>query len=348
MGKKSVTYRLRSDFQLAIITLMAAVALIGITPFTVLRGFSGQWTLFGIDLTIQTGILAAVLYTWKTGNTRGPSFFLAYFICVMGIIAVHRLGVPGQNWFYAVTVAMFFLIDRRNALVIVLTSVLVLLGSTGGRLSSEAASFYITILVCAMLSYAFSYRMAMQRDQLEALAAKDPLTGVFNRRTLFDDLDRAHEVFRRERRTYAALILDLDEFKAVNDRYGHLAGDDVLIALCRLVEQNIRKGDRLYRFGGEEFVILVHVARQDHLTVMAEKLRRKVADKLTAPDGKPITISIGGAILLAEESVADWFGRADSGLYTAKNSGRNRTVINGAPGGQTPWTMHKKIGIMRE
>jgi diguanylate cyclase (GGDEF)-like protein len=329
MPNGSIKYRLRNDFQLAVITLMAAVALLGITPFTLMRASNGEWLQFGLDLLLEGGIVTGVIYAWKTGRTRGPSLFLAYLIGAMAVFAVYKLGVPGQNWFYTAIVASFFLIDRRHAMAIALIGLLALLlgGAVGGS-TAEASSFYVTIIVCALLSYVFAYRTARQRHDLETLATRDPLTGVHNRRTLVDDLERVRQVFRREQRRYAILVLDLDSFKSINDRHGHLAGDHVLMALARLIENSIRKSDRLYRYGGEEFVIVVPAANQNGLATMAEKLRRTVAANLAAPDGKPITTSIGGAILRKDESVADWFARADTMLYVAKNSGRNRAIID--------------------
>jgi diguanylate cyclase len=329
VDRESINHRLRNDFQLAIVTLLGTITLVGLSPFTIWRAINGQWLAFGLDLLIQAGILALVLVSWWSGNTRGTSLVAAYFLGVMAVLAVVILGAPGRHWFYPAIVANFFLIDRRHALGIALIGLLIL-ALTGAIPGSavDVATFFATVVVCALLSYAFAYRSAMQRSQLEALAARDPLTGIYNRRTLIDDIERAREVFNREHRSHAVLVLDIDNFKSVNDRYGHLAGDQVLIALARLLEQHIRKGDRLFRFGGEEFVILVPAAHPAGLAVMAEKLRNKVAENITAPDGQPITASIGGATVRPDESAADWFARADSALYVAKNSGRNRCIID--------------------
>jgi diguanylate cyclase len=329
MTKESIRYRLRNDFQLAVISLMAAVALVGLIPFGLWRAINGQWLLFAMDAVILAGIAGNVAYAWWTGNTRAPSLFAAYFLCIMTQVAIHLLGETGRYWLYPQIIASFFLVRRRHAAVISLASLAALpLTGTGFGTGFEATSFLATITVSAMFTYAFAHRVELQREQLETLAALDPLTGIRNRRTLIDDLERAHAVFRRERRPCAVLILDLDHFKDVNDQYGHMAGDRVLIALTRLVEQNIRKGDQLYRFGGEEFVVMAPAVCHAGLTVIAEKLRRKVADNLVAPDGRPITISIGGSLLRADESPADWFARADTSLYVAKNAGRNQSVID--------------------
>jgi diguanylate cyclase (GGDEF)-like protein len=326
---RTIRYQLTNDFQLAIVTLLGAIALLGISPFIILRAINGQWVPFAVDLLIQTGILGSVLHAWRSGSARSASFFLAYFIGIMATVAVHILGAPGVYWFYPAIVANFFLVDRRHALAIALLGLLVIV--LDGRMeksTTESASFLITVIVCALLSYAFAFRTAVQRVQLETLATKDALTGVFNRRTLLEELERARRTFERERRSCGMLVLDLDHFKQINDRHGHLAGDQVLINFARLLERHVRLADRIFRFGGEEFVILVPGANHASLVSMAEKLRRKLEDNTREAEGHWTTASIGGAMLRSGESHEDWFARADAALYAAKTAGRNRTIVD--------------------
>lgn len=332
MNTKPLRYRLNNDFQLAVLTLLAAIALLGITPFTLLRAIQAQWLAFVIDLTIQGGILACVIHAWRTGDTRRPSLALAYFIGAMALVAVWVLGAPGRFWFYPVIVANFFLASRGHALAIALLGLTVML--LNGSLQMpivEVASYAITIIVSALLGYAFAYRTAMQRSQLETLASRDALTNLFNRRTLLDALQSAHREFSRDREPRGLLILDLDHFKQINDNYGHLTGDHVLVMLAQQLEQNVRTGDRLFRYGGEEFVVLAMPESDAGLATMAEKLRSAIEANLDDGHGHAVTASVGGALLRPGEAVQDWFARADTALYVAKNSGRNRVVIDGAP-----------------
>lgn len=325
---KTIGYRLRNDFQLAIVTLLGSIALLGISPFALLRALHAEWVAFFVDLLILAGILGSMLHAWRTGSTHGPSLFLAYFIGVMAVVAIYVLGPAGQFWFYPAIVANFFLVDRRHALSIVLAGLAIgLLRGYVGAPISEAASFAVTTTVCALLGYAFAYRSAVQREQLETLATKDELTGIHNRRALMEELDRSRRNFLREGRRYGLLVLDLDHFKEINDRYGHLEGDRVLMRLARLLEQGIRKGDRAFRFGGEEFVILTPNASRANLEAMAEKLRLKVESEIGTVIGITVTTSVGGAVLTGEDCTSTWFAKADKALYQAKEGGRNRAVI---------------------
>ncbi len=327
---KTIKARLTNDFQLAIVSLMGAIVLLGISPFMVLRAVNGQWLGFAVDLLIIVGIFGIILYAWVKGRTRLPSLLLAYFIGLMGVTAIYVLGTPGRYWFYPVIVACFFLVDRRHALVIALLSLLAVVFITNMP-TSDSASFSVTVIVCALLSYTFAYRTEVQHKQLQMLATKDALTGAANRHLLLEELERAHRQYGREQGSFGLLILDLDHFKSVNDQYGHQAGDRVLVQLARLLERQIRKHDRLFRYGGEEFVILVQGVTEDGLDIMANKLRGNVENYLRGPSGKPVTVSIGGALLRDDESVETWFARADSALYACKNCGRNQVLIDPEP-----------------
>jgi diguanylate cyclase (GGDEF)-like protein len=330
MKLQAIRYRLQYDFQLAVMTLLGVIALIGITPFTLLRAVNGQWLPFTVDFTIQAGILGTFIYAWRTGQTQRASLVLAYFIGVMATAAVFVLGKAGLLWFYPAIVANFFLVDRRHALLIALAGLAVIFlgGKLDDMLPVENASFIITVIVCALLSYAFAYRTAMQRDQLEALASKDPLTGLFNRRTLINALQSVQAAFAHDGEPRGLLVIDLDHFKHINDTYGHLTGDQVLVTLAQQLEQNVREGDRLFRYGGEEFIVLTLPNDKAGLATMAENLRSAIERNLDDGHGHVITASIGGALLRPGEPVQDWFARADTALYVAKNAGRNQVVLD--------------------
>jgi diguanylate cyclase (GGDEF)-like protein len=329
MGIGTIRLRLANDFQLAVLTLLGSIALLGISPFTILRAINGEWSVFATDLFIQVGILGIVAHAWRSGRTSGPSIFLAYFIGTVVTVAFYVLGDVAKYWYYPSIVAIFFLVDRRNALLIALLSlVAAMFNSDVIKPTVDYASFFMTVIVCALFSYAFSYRYSIQRTQLETLVSKDELTGLFNRRTLLEDMESTRLGFEREQRSHGILLLDLDHFKQINDRYGHLTGDHVLIDIAHLLRQQMRQSDRVYRFGGEEFVILVPSPDHVALASIAEKLRDKVENGEYGPDNHSITTSIGGTMLRAGESCDEWFNRADAALYAAKSSGRNRVIID--------------------
>ena len=160
-------------------------------------------------------------------------------------------------------------------------------------------------------------------NEAEDLADRDGLTPVLNRRAFVRELQRVITFAQRFDTPSSLVYFDLDGFKAVNDRFGHAAGDAVLVALVAALSARKRQSDMLFRTGGEEFVLLLpRTAAADALQV-AEDLRLRIADTPLLP-GHPITASIGVAVQQPRHSADDWLGAADRALYLAKHHGRNR------------------------
>ena len=157
----------------------------------------------------------------------------------------------------------------------------------------------------------------------EAQSMTDSLTGLPNRRSFLND---AKTRWNGET-AVALLVLDIDKFKTVNDTLGHHAGDQVLIAFAKAVQDGLPPGTQIYRWGGEEFALSVALP-QAAAAVVADQLRAQIS-ALVLPFGVRITASIGGTVFAANESVESAFQRADKALYSAKNAGRNRVVFLG-------------------
>lgn len=163
--------------------------------------------------------------------------------------------------------------------------------------------------------------------ELTRLAVTDPVTGVWNRHHARDLLVAESAQSDAEQRPVSVLMVDIDNFKSINDGFGHPAGDQVLIELARRLAESVRSADMVARWGGEEFVILLRDCSLKDAVARAEKIRRQIGDAPFAGVGK-VTVSIGVAQRTADEESASWLGRADKALYEAKRAGRN-TVVAG-------------------
>jgi diguanylate cyclase len=328
MHIREIRYRLREDFRLAVISSLSVVTMLGFTPFFIYRVLRAEWAAATLDLGILLSIIVTLLYTWYSGDTKRPSQILMYVLCLAGFTGVRLLGPIVLPWMYPMLVSNFFLVNRRHAVGVAMGYLAVLwLDGHAFQMPLVGGTFTVTALLTCFYSYIFAYRSEMQRLQLENLATRDALTGTFNRRAFQEELLRAHQAFAREQTICGLLVLDIDHFKQVNDTWGHDAGDEVLVQLAYLVEHSVRKTDRFFRFGGEEFVLLVSPTKLSALRTMAENLCDQVAQELIYRE-KPLTVSIGGALLQPTESPDTWFARADAALYRAKNQGRNRAVID--------------------
>jgi len=174
-----------------------------------------------------------------------------------------------------------------------------------------------------------AYENARLFAQVERLATTDGLTGLFNRRHFFTMATRELALAARRSSPLAAVMLDIDHFKQVNDVHGHPVGDDVIATVARRLGATVRATDLVGRYGGEEFaIILLDTGAADALA-LAERLRAAIGDRpvKTEAGDLPVTISVGIACLdAAGDSAGDLLGRADSALYQAKRGGRNRVA----------------------
>lgn len=162
---------------------------------------------------------------------------------------------------------------------------------------------------------------------LQLRTSYDALTGQPLRRILDESFDSMNAQYS-ENGLYL-MLLDVDHFKKINDTYGHLAGDSVLRALAINLEDNIRRDESVYRYGGEEFIILLHAGSDRAASVAAERLRRAIADSETEAGEYRIriTFSAGLTRVHPDESLREVLERADMALYKGKNSGRNCTIL---------------------
>jgi two-component system, cell cycle response regulator len=162
---------------------------------------------------------------------------------------------------------------------------------------------------------------------VEALAMTDPLTGLFNRRRFRDILRREFAVTRRYKNSLSCIMVDLDHFKSINDRFGHESGDEVLKAVAHCLSQNLREVDLSARLGGEEFVLLLPHTPKDNAVMVAERMS-KLVGKLRfggtqAPFGITASFGVAGSIDVTTNDAEDLVRAADVALYDAKRRGRN-------------------------
>ncbi len=162
--------------------------------------------------------------------------------------------------------------------------------------------------------------------QLRELAMQDPLTGCMNRRAFFERFEQEWSRAGRYGHSLSCVILDLDNFKSVNDTYGHAAGDTVLSKVAALLVDTVRDGDFVCRYGGEEFCIgLPHVDHEDAV-LAAERFRKEISSTISV-DGEPVTASLGvSALSLKTEHPQALVEQADKALYVAKRAGRDRVT----------------------
>ncbi|BBO74682.1 diguanylate cyclase response regulator [Desulfosarcina widdelii] len=164
-------------------------------------------------------------------------------------------------------------------------------------------------------------------DELKKLSITDGLTQLYNSRHFYSQLKGEIERCNRYEHKLSLLLLDIDNFKEYNDSYGHLEGDKILVRLGRVIRSCLRKMDTAYRYGGEEFTIILPDTDGDEARTVAERLRTAVSSEDFTDGSRPdvrITISIGVTQYFQEEKIASFVQRADQAMYRSKQAGRNK------------------------
>lgn len=251
-------------------------------------------------------IVAAMAFLYLSLETQRT---LAVFCCFPAIMVIH------------------FVIPERRARILNLLILVFFLPRFWQCLSGEkAVCAGITLLLVSLFSAAFVSFLNRQQTRLRELAVTDPLTGVFNRLLLDTFLERSALLAERNGRPVSLITLDLDEFKAINDSFGHAEGDRVLSELGRMLLKRVRRSDAVFRLGGEEFLLLLldtDLAKAENL---AEELRGLLRERRLLPNRR-VTASFGVATIHPSEDWEDWLRRSDLATYTAKRRGRDQVAL---------------------
>lgn len=255
---------------------------------------------------------------------KGRLFPILAVVCAVYSTMIN--GHAGLYWAYPAAAALFFLLPLKEAT----TSniVFVISMSVVAFLTFPEADFWrITFslgLICLFVMI-FAWLVGRLQEELTRLATTDPLTGCLNRSQLADILNAQIQMRERYERVSSLILLDMDYFKTINDRWGHLAGDRVLQELSSRLRKRLRENDRLFRIGGEEFMLVLPETRQKDADTVARELLTSIS---TSPflDGIQITASASVAEVGKGETWSVWLNRADQALYEAKDRGRNQVA----------------------
>lgn len=305
-------------------------ATLALLPFSIHHAVSGHWYLAGIigGLNALIGAGAFILYRQRHNTVRARRINYAIVILanLVAVLSIHAQGGQTAYWIYPIIFANFYLLPfAAGTAASVVFAALSLLAAAPSVPPEYLARLLVTTPLCLFFGVVFSLGLTRQRRQLQYLATHDALTGTGNRRALDGGLADAVARKHRYDERCSLVIFDIDEFKAINDSMGHMHADTVIAELAALVSERIRVMDRLYRFGGEEFVLVLPHASARASWQLAEALRMEVEEHSFAGN-TGITISAGIAELGAGENAEDWLRRADDALFRAKEGGRNRCM----------------------
>ena len=300
--------------------LFAAV----IFPFVVHHLYMGEaLSAIGTSILLLLVLLNIVLLSAGRRALLSP-FVMIFFSIALVLLALHR----GQEFalflLYPLMVGLPVLLKTRSAVTLGLVTAVVLspmLQATYELLTTVAigVSLGLSWLISAWLVFA----VTVQARRLREMAITDPLTGAYNRRYLEQQAGKCLETWARHQRQFSLLLLDIDHFKWINDRFGHVVGDKAIQSVVDQIRGRMRKVDILCRYGGEEFVLLLNETGGERAVEVANQIREAVECADILPEGT-LTVSIGVCDVVLAENPEHWLKMADVAMYLAKFNGRNR------------------------
>jgi len=304
------------------------LGLLALVPITVYRFLSGDYLIAALETLLAIGVGSISVYVWHTGKTLVPGFLVSLFSLTTIVVILHVKNPAVAYWLFPISLACYSIVDHRSASVLNLLAVFFAFPAIYPRADlHQVLVFYSAFTIQSFFAYIFTVANLNHNQQLSQLAERDALTGALNRRALDENMLIAINKLKRNHSFNKSLIiLDLDHFKDINDTYGHSTGDEILIRIARLIRSNIRLSDSLFRYGGEEFVILVDNANLQEAKTLAEGIRERV-EMGNIFEKRSITISLGVAELKHNLSADAWLKSADDALYEAKRSGRNKVCV---------------------
>ena len=296
-------------------------------PVLIISWFQENLVMMWVNLAFAT-IMAIHSWLLLTRNVRIVTPMVWLILAISLYLVTIAFGYDYLvYWGYTFAGSIYLFLKKRQARLVlffwlVTTGVLGYASLPAKHCIHFAGSLVITALIVEFL-YSILYR---QELRLRQFAVRDPLTNAYNRRALMDILDEALIMSTRFQTPSSILMVDIDWFKSINDEFGHREGDTVLANMVRVLSGRLRRSDKICRYGGEEFVVVLIGTKLEQGGNVAEELRGLV-ERAQLSSKTSITISCGVAEVISSGSALDWLGRADSALYKAKAEGRNRVVL---------------------
>jgi diguanylate cyclase (GGDEF)-like protein len=319
----------------SLLLLLCGSLAIAVTVLAYLRLRDEHWTLAFVDVGVMSIMLLVFLFVYFSRRTRTVGILMALGFIGAALMSTLLLGTREVYWAFPALMLAYFMLDARQATILTGCFAGCFLAIVWDELPAvDLTKICLALVTTVLLANAFSLTNRRQLADLRRMVNIDPLTGAGNRRAQNLKLDSACAIFRRNERAASVLLLDIDFFKQINDTHGHIVGDQILVELSELIKRTTRATESLYRYGGEEFVVVAEQVSLDAAVNLAEKLRSHTERELFAA-GIRITVSIGVAELQRGEEKEDWLRRADAALYRAKGRGRNRVIVAESTGMKT-------------
>ena len=339
LGPENFTSGLQDQSWISLVRIVFSGTAITLAGFSLLQFLAGNHLFASIEL---IAMLVLLWYTWRLPRVRNPLLLVNIYSLIIFSFLLYVIAMPGASptafvWVYLGPVLCYLLLGRVGGSLLSipfgLMAVGVYLYKYDVSMDARGLIDLANPLACGVLIILFIYiyegRRAAAYEQLQRLARTDALTGVANRGSFEHSLIQSIHEADRSNSPLVLVILDIDHFKLVNDRWGHEAGDKALQHICAVLNKRLRASDTLGRLGGEEFAVILRNTDRAHAEPLVEQLRQQIC-RAPLQYGKQ-SIELSATFGMAEwpmdgRTIDELYRCVDQRLYSGKNRGRNQVV----------------------
>ncbi len=290
--------------------------------------FYKEHYLYTFVLFLFSALFSSAVYSlYKNKNITVSVNLVLFLLVVIEMLAINIHGITIIYWAFPVSILITYIGTPKSAYIFngLLLSFIAFVSFTqlplGEAIRAVGALTLTVVITTTLIKQINTLKKKLKHDSIT-----DPMTGAFNRRQLISQLSYSIAHKKRNNDEASILMIDIDFFKNVNDTYGHAIGDKVIKDVSSIIVDSSRKTDVFFRIGGEEFILLVNESQFDNVFIFANKIRKKISSANIIKN-HPITISIGIAHATTNITEAQWMKNADTALYKAKTSGRNKVML---------------------
>lgn len=326
--KKYIDFSFREPDYLEKTSLgIAFVSLCLVTPFGVYSLFQSRYLL---SLFAFTTTIICIHYIWSCRrgqfNRRVIELGIVPLVIVGMVLIFYQVGVIAAYWCFPAVLSLYFLLSERHAWIANIIFIAIVTPVAWDVLVDPVAIRFAAVLLGTSLYAAVAIRVINnQQNLLNEQVITDSMTGLYNRSLLKVSLEHAVDQNHHAGLENSLIMLDLDNFKSINDDFGHNVGDAVLKSVSDYMKEYFRSSDMIFRIGGEEFLVLLHNTDEADSLAIAEKIRLGI-EQLPLITGRPVTVSVGVSSLKSGMNWKTWMKQCDKKLYLAKSSGRNQVA----------------------
>ena len=296
-------------------------------PFTINNFIQGRF-LLGFFTTMILLICSLNICFCLNGQylNRLNLFVLAPIFTLAVGIALSQLGIAGSYWAPLALLSIYYILPQKQAKIVNILYVCIIAPIAWYILDPALAlRFFAVLLGISFFAFASIHEIYKTHYLLKEQSITDNLTGVYNRSLLQNTIENTINQSYRSNTPMAILMLDIDQFKTINDQFGHDVGDSVLRSTGEFFAAFFRGGDIVFRVGGEEFLAILYNTNNENALKVAEELRHEF-EQLPLIPSHTVTISIGLSNLQPDINWKQWMKHGDENLYKAKSNGRNQVV----------------------